>query len=281
MKSYEPHQLPAHRTFFTHFDGGPLLGVPPEAAELSMLRKLKLLLLTKSHVVVAASQLLESETAHRILLEYPELVTSGAIVSSMKVRHPTTTQFLEEKRDSEGQKRPGFLSPRAADLAGLIDEQGSAVRWSLSSMSGWFRDRLVADLGDDGGLLHAAARRQEIVIPEWVATRFSGAEGLSRETVQAATGQIGDADTARLINSYADFLYYLSGARTTDSMGLLPQENYLDFKFSELLGRPSGMSEDEIFFKIFVDIVKTKTEKVFPAEFLDVITLPYSPGLRW
>lgn len=281
MRSYSPTDLPAHRTFFTEFDRDhQLVGVTHEAVDANLLRKLKLLLLTKSHVVIAASHLLESEAAHRLLLDHPDLISSGAIVSSMKERHPSTLQFLEQKRETEGDERPGFLRPAARDVAQLIDSTGSAVRWRLEAMSDWFRDRLVADLRDDGGLLHAAAARQGIALPRDVAAVLEEHEGLSRSTVDSIIANRGAERARFLIRAYTDFLYYLSGARTTDSLGVLPQENFLDFTFSELLGRESGMSEDEVFFKIFIDTVKTKTETIFPEEFLDVLSVQHALELR-
>ena len=241
MRSFTPDQLPAHRTFFTEFDRDPaLVGVPTDVVDANMLRKLKLLVLTKSHVVIAASQLLESDTAHRLVLKYPALVTSGAVVSSMKARHPTTSQFLEEKRATEGAQKAGFLA----------------------------------------GLLNAIARRQRIELPGSIADDLEREEGLSRARVGTVVADRGNKGTSFLLRAYADFLYYLSGARTTDSMGVLPQDNFLDFTFSELLGRPSGMSEEEVFFKIFIDTVKAKTETIFPEAFLDSLSLAQALELR-
>jgi hypothetical protein len=247
MRSCSPEDLPAHRTFFTEFDRTPrVIGVPVEIVDANLLRKLKLLLLTKSHIVIAASQLLESQEAQRLILEFPALITSGAVVASMKARHPSTRQFLEEKQDLEGALRPGFRAAGACDVADLIDSSGTAVRWKLEAMSDWFRDRLVSDLRDENGLLHAAAARQRIELPTAVADSLQEEKALSRDRVRDLVAHTGSSDGRFLIGAYADFLYYLSGARTTDSLGVLPQDNFLDFTFSELLGRRSGMSDDEI-----------------------------------
>lgn len=281
MQSFSPEDLPAHRTFFTEFDRVKnVVDISIESADANMLRKLKLLLLTKSHVIIAASQLLESAQAHRLVLMYPDLITSGAVVASMKSIHPSTRQFLEEKRDSEGIERPGFLSSEAMEVAELVDTSGSAVRWKLEAMSDWFRDRLVADLRDENGLLHATAQRQRILLPMGVAAALEAEKGLSRDRVRDLVSTAGFDDAEFLVGAYADFLYYLSGARTTDSLGVLPQDNFLDFTFSELLGRSSSMSEDEVFFKIFIDTVKAKTETVFPEKFLDALSVENTLELR-
>ncbi len=281
MQSFSPSDLPAHRTFFTEFDKSTEIGtVPTEAVDRVLMRKLKLLLLTKSHVVIAASHLLESEVAHRIILKHPDLISSGAIVSSMKSRHPSTNQFLDEKRNSEGNKNPGFLSSQAAEVASLIDTSGSVVRWKLTQMSDWFRDRLVSDLRNDQSLLQATADRQQLHIPKRIADRLENHSGLSRAEVEKIALEETDRQAIFLINAYSDFLYYLSGARTTDSLGILPQENFLDFTFSELLGRKAGMSDGEIFFKIFIDTIKARTETIFPEEFLDIITVDEALELR-
>jgi hypothetical protein len=77
-----------------------------------------------------------------------------------------------------------------------------------------------------------------------------------------------------IINGYADFLYYLSGARAVHSEGVLPQENIVDFGLSDLQDNRCPLSEHEVFFKIFIDSVKAATSTHFPTDLLDALTIP-------
>jgi hypothetical protein len=57
------------------------------------------------------------------------------------------------------------------------------------------------------------------------------------------------------------------------SEGVLPQENLVDFSKVELLGRATRLSELEVFFKHFVDVVKAATSLHVPADLLDAVTV--------
>ena len=122
MKSVNPQELISHRAFFTEFDryGDPSswsTETEKESIRRLLERHLKLLILTKAHVVIAGSQLLESPFAHDLLLQHPKLLLSGAVVPSIKIEHPTTAQFLECKRE-EYQSRPAspYHTSKAEDL---------------------------------------------------------------------------------------------------------------------------------------------------------------------
>lgn len=286
MKSIEPKDLPAHRAFFTEFDlhGDPGKWASPseyEAIALSMERKLKLLLLTKSNVLVAASQLLESPFAHSLLLKHPRLLETHAVVSSIKYGHESSNEFLEIKRQEE--KATGnspYHSAEAAEIASMIDEKGLSVRWQLSTMSDWFRDRLARDLVDEKSLIRVALNSSGVVVPHTLASLIAAEENLSRRRVDELASTFKDQKLRYYMNFYADFIYYLSGARATESEGVLPQENLMEISVSDLIGSKTRLSENEVFFKIFIDTVKTKTSTIFPSDFLDSITIEDALDLR-
>ena len=286
MKSVKPDELAIHRAFFTEFDryGDPIQWrneIERLAIAKLFERKLKLLILTKAHIVVAASQLLKSPFAHDILLSHPLLLESGAIVSSMKLGHNSSAEFLEIKREEDKNKPTSpYHSTRATEVARLIDTQGTSVRWPLSSVSDWFRIRLTDDLADDHSLIRLALRREGIIPPQSLIEGIRAQEGLSRKTVDKLTAETKIPRLRDILRVYTDFIYYLSGARAIRSEGVLPQENLIDFSLSELVGRKTPLSEYEIFFKLFIDIVKAKTSTIFPVDFLDAITIEDSIELR-
>lgn len=286
MKSVTPDELAVHRAFFTEFDR---YCDPSQwrnessrvAITLFFERKLKLLILTKAHVVIAASQLLESPFAHNLLQNHTILLTSGAIIPSMKLGHQTAAEFLEIKRDEDKNKTTSpYHSQDATEIARLIDINGTSVRWPLSAMSDWFRIRLAGDLADEHSLVRLALRREGIIPPQSLIEGIRAQEGLSRGAVDKLAAATKIPRLSDILKVYADFIYYLSGARATRSEGVLPQENLIDFSLSELVGRKTPLSEYEIFFKIFIDTVKAKTSTHFPVDFLDAISVEDSIELH-
>ena len=284
MKSVKPNDLISHRVFFTEFDRYNSIfhwENNKDQIEKLLERKLKLLILTKGHVVVAASQLLESPFAHNVILKHEDLLNSGALISSMKYGHSSTTAFLYDKREEqkEDNKNP-YHTADAMDVAKCIDEIGTVVRWDVESNSGWFRDRLAQDLNDAKSLLRLTLRHQNIIIPDNISERIKECGILSRGRVESIVKEYNNPGLSDIIIAYADFIYYLSGAKTTESEGVLPQENLVDFSISDLIGSKTQLSDVEIFFKIFIDTVKAKTSTIFPTDFLDSISIKNAIELR-
>jgi predicted XRE-type DNA-binding protein len=284
MKSVKPDELISHRVFFTEFDRyNTIFHWENNKSDIERLleRKLKLLILTKGHVVVAASQLLESPFAHNFILKHPSLLKSGALISSMKYGHDSTLDFLIDKREEQrnDSKNP-YHTKIAEEVADTIDDIGTCVRWTLEANSTWFRDRLALDLDDPKSLIRATLRHQNVIIPKDFSKLIKECDFLSRGKVESIAKSYGSPDLETIVNTYADFIYYVSGARTTKSEGVLPQENLVDFSISDLLGKKTKLSDSEIFFKIFIDTVKAKTSTIFPMDFLDSISIENAIELR-
>ena len=83
-----------------------------------------------------------------------------------------------------------------------------------------------------------------------------------------------------VLKSYRSLLYHMSGARVVHSESFLPQENLVDCDVLTA-GDRSRLSEDAIFFKIFVEqALATLGRKQIPIEVLDQISLPEILTLR-
>jgi hypothetical protein len=277
MKSVEPNDLISHRVFFTEFDRYNTIyhwENSKSGIQRLLERKLKLLILTKGHVVVAASQLLESPFAHNLIIKHPSLLNSGALVSSMKYGHDSTLDFLIDKRKEQfDDKKNPYHTTLAKDVADSIDANGTVVRWTLAGNSVWFRDRLVMDLDDPKSLLRITLKHENIILPNDLSIKIKECEYLSRGKVELILKGYENPDLENIVIAYSDFIYYLSGARTVKSEGVLPQENLVDFSIGDLLGSKTKLSDSEIFFKIFIDTVKAKTSTIFPTDFLDSISI--------
>ena len=96
---------------------------------------------------------------------------------------------------------------------------------------------------------------------------------LGRNDVYRIAKSTQDKRLWEVLANYADFIYYLSGAKAVDSEGVLPQENLMDFSLSDMAGGKTHLSDMEVFFKMFVDIVKSATHTHFPVEVLDALSV--------
>ena len=280
MDQATPEQLHPHRVYFTALDRvtySQVAWTPDDVDQIknSLARTLKLLALTKGHVVIAASHLLESELARELILPYPELISRRIIVPALRDDFTSCTAFLEAKRSSPS---PGEATLYAGQdqkaVASLVDSEGLVVRWNQAAASGWFKDRLLRDLRDEKSLVRSLLSRQSLVVPDKLCRELEEAPALSRGLIYQATQRHGDLSFREIVNSYVDFLYYLGGARAVQSEGILPQESIVDFGLRDLESKRCPLSEHEIFTKLFVDAVKAATSTHFPEDLLDALELP-------
>lgn len=117
-----------------------------------------------------------------------------------------------------------------------------------------------------------SAKHQGIIFPFDISSQIREVENLSRGDVYRIAKNCNNLYLWDLLSNYTDFIYYLSGAQTTDSEGVLPQENLLDFSIGDLAGQKTRLSESEVFFKIFIDIIKARTSTYFPTDVLDAFS---------
>jgi hypothetical protein len=277
MKLIAPESLTAARVYFTQFDRvtySQVAWTPADVERIkrSLARKVKLLALVKGHVVIAASHLLESELAHEVLFDHPRLLSEGVVVPALRSEFGSVGAFLDAKI-AEGKEGEVYAGPARRDMARLLDgEAALAVRWDVASTSGWFKRRLLADLREDGTLLRTWLARERILVPANFLASLEGLENPSRKDVYKLAQATGNKRLWTVACEWADFLYYLSGALAVRSEGVLPQENLLDFSLSDLAGGRTQLTDLEVFFKIYVDLVKTATGLYFPVDLLDALT---------
>ena len=279
MEQTTPVQLHPHRVYLTALDRVTYSQVAwtsedVEQIKNSLTRTIKLLALTKGHVVIAASHLLESELARELILPYPDLISKRIVVPALRDDFASCNSFLEEKRASSS---PGEASLYNGEeqkrIASLIDSEGLVVRWNPITTSGWFKNRLLRDLRDDKSLVCNILSKKSLVVPDELCSELENTQSLSRGFIYQATQKHGSLQFREIVNSYVDFLYYLSGAKAVQSEGILPQENIVDFSMSDFNSDNCSLSENEIFTKLFVDSVKAATSTHFPKDLLDALEL--------
>lgn len=278
MKSVSPDAIHASRVYFTEFDRVTYSQVAWTAADVEVIRqnmerKLKLVSLIKGHVVIAASHLLESELAHEVLFPHPRLFSEGVIVPALRGEFTKFEEFLDLKL-SEGRESAQYEGSMRREMAQMLDSQVTvSVKWEVGQTADWFKDRLLSDMTDEQSLLRSCLRESGAIIPSSLVSRISEIPRLSRHDVYTSAKETGDKNLWNIVCEYADFLYYLSGARAVCSEGILPQENLMDFSLSDMVGGRTRLSDREVFFKMFVDIVKAATCTHFPVDVLDTLSI--------
>ena len=236
-------------------------------------RKLKFLILIKGHVVIAASHLLESELAHEILLSHPRLFSEGIVVPALRSEFQTFEQFLDA-RISEGKESSDCGKAERRAVAEMLDATVAlAVSWHIEQASQWFQQRLIAELQDEQSLLRSCLRQGQIIVPPDIVGQIAELSNLSRNDVYQIGKKTRDKHFWEILCNYTDFVYYLSGARAVESEGVLPQESLMDFSLSDMAGGRTHLSDMEVFFKIFVDILKAATHTHFPIDVLDALEI--------
>jgi len=278
MKSVKPSEILPSRAYFTEFDRVTFSQVAWTASDVQAIhrnveRKLKLLALLKGHVVIAASHLLESELAHDVLLPHPRLFSEKVVVPALRSDFRGFESFLDAKV-AEGKEAEKYSGSTSREMAQMLDsETALSVRWQVDQTSEWFKKRLLSDLTEKGSLLNSWLRRANVDVPPDLISQISDSPRLSRQDVYLLAKNTGNKDIWKAVSEYADFLYYLSGARAVRSEGVLPQENLIDFSLSDMTQGRTHLSELEVFFKIFVDLVKAVTHTHVPVDLLDALSV--------
>jgi hypothetical protein len=279
MGRIKPTDFVANRVYFTGFDRvtySQVAWTPDEVEniKLDLQRKLKLLALIKGHVVIATSHLLESELAREIILPHPRLFTQHIVVPALRAEFTTCEGFLENKLETE---LPGeadlYRGAEQMEMARLIDSESLAVEWDVGETSDWFKSRLLADLMNSNSLLGLLLTQKGHKMPYEICESLENIPRLSRGIVYSAFKEHDNVEFREIVCTYTDFIYYLSGAKAVHSEGVLPQENIIDFQPIDLDQGQTPFSEHEIFFKVFVDLIKSATSTYFPIDLLDALTI--------
>jgi hypothetical protein len=252
-----PAQLTGPRAYFTDWNRrGNASQSSTAGTRTQVLRKLKALLLTKRNVVFAASDF-NSSIALNILIKYPELLDKGILLPALRIDR----ESLEEVTTDPAAK--AFISERSI----------TAVSWSLDENVDWFRGRFVEELGNPDSVIRG---RMLEMYPKFDHNSLAIALSVDGKTVQDVIDQHAaflPSNARSLLLNYRSLLYHMSGARVVHSESFLPQENLVDCDVLST-GERTRLSEDAIFFKIFVEqALATLGRKTIPIEVLDQISI--------
>lgn len=277
MKLINPADLRIPRVYFTEFDRITYSQVAwaeedIEEIKLNLARKVKLLGCIKGLVIIATSHLFESEIAQDFIRANPIVLEEGIILPALSSTYNNFSDFLKSKRNDSKEKERYWGNDKDEINSLLSNSVDAIVRWDGQTTIQWFKHRLLYDLKDERSVLRYNLSTISPQLIADVVKRINGLDAPSRGEIYQIAKNSDDKILWIRLSDYADFLYYLSGALAVNSEGVLPQENLIDFSITDLTHGKTKLSDYEIFFRIFVNIIKDQTQKFFPVEVLDLLT---------
>ena len=285
IKFINPTDIKIPRVYFTEFDRVTYSQVAWTAEDVEEIkrnleRKVKLLGLIKGVVIIATSHLFESELAQEFIRENPIVLEEGIMLPALISKYKNFSDFLSAKRE-ESKEREQYLSKDKDEINKLLSNCVDAVvKWDVHITKKWFKQRLLQDLRDERSVLRFNLSTVSPSLIVDVASHIRELESPSRGEIYIIAKNSGNKILWTRLCDYTDFVYYLSGARAVNSEGVLPQENLIDFSIADLVRGKTKLSEHEIFYRIFLSIIKDRTQKFFPVEILDLLTFEDIVELR-
>lgn len=284
MKFIDPTNLKIPRVYFTEFDRVTYSQVAWTAEDVEEIkrnleRKVKLLGLIKGVVIIATSHLFESELAQEFIRENPIVLEEGIILPALISKYKNFSDFLSAKRESKERKQ--YLSNDKDEINTLLSNCVTAVvKWDANLTTKWFKQRLLQDLEDKRSVLRFNLSPVPLPLIGDISFHIGKLQSPSRGEIYNIAKNSGNKILWVRLCDYTDFVYYLSGALAVNSEGVLPQENLIDFSVADLVRGKTKLSDYEIFYRIFISIIKDKTQKFFPVEILDLLNFEDIVELR-
>lgn len=245
LKKIIPNELIGPRSYFTDID--------PKDQHFSRedsIRNLKLQLLTKDKIIVAASSLFHNIWMD-IFADYPDLtptLTNGIIVPALRNQFEDVADFFGVKKYPEDNKK--FF----------IEHVTHVVPWDLNENTSWFKQYFLKSLLDDKSVLRKrgeitqeqansiSLQLEELIKQEPRENRFLQTDHIKK------VAENFNAINQQLLIDYARLIYRLSGARVVNSEGHFPQSNYTGLR---LAGNDQILHDEYIFWDIYAETVFT------------------------
>ena len=251
LKFTDALALSGPRTYFTLLDKNNLRTYPNKKQYISETEEaLKVLLLTKDKIVIAASHLASNDA-----LEFFEgkerLFEDGIILPALRSEFKTFEEMYSSKYGDSNKAIPRFFG-------GAIKE---VIPWDLQENSGWFYDRIKEEVQNNNSVLRKNLRVKSCETPflklieKQIKSTEEDGNYFSREELTEEIDSSFSSDIAIAINQWIDLLYYISGSRVVNCENLVPQENLISFNLATMSHGNHMLSEAEIFHSIVIMLV--------------------------
>lgn len=269
MKLLSPKVIRGPKVYFVEFDPQKTRTVRDRNAwKIKISRRLKTLLLTKRVIVCGASHL-NSRLVFEFFKENPFLFEAALLIPALR----------SDRSDIGG----------CISISGRIGEEmrhfyrdtiSQVVTWEHEFNATGFKNGIVTALTDDKSILRRNLGFVEKENPEEVARRLMDFEYLSRDGLKRSMSFL-DPRSRRVIGKFANLIYYLSGSRTVDCETALKNVDYLDFSIADVVKRKTHLSEDAVFWKIFIELVfESLNLPPVPEESLDLLSFEEIANIR-
>lgn len=251
MNKILPNELSGPRCYFTDLD-------PKDQnfSEKDTLRKLKLQLLLKGKVIIAASSIFHSKYYELIKKDIglTAALQTGVIVPALRSEFLEISDFFDDKKGT-------YYSDSSRMF--FSDNVKEVVSWNLFDNARWFQETFQRQL-----IERSSAFRKSINISSDVASLIlheinnevekSGGGFMSREHILSAVSPLSSSTKNQLI-SLSNTLYRISGARVVNAEGHFPQSNISQLNITDA---EKKISDFEIFWGIFVELISTNYSSV-------------------
>ena len=264
MKRVKSTDLKGANAYFTNFDTRIVNSTTnAEFLEHEIERILKILLLTKNNVVCAASHLL-NPLSFKLISNNPILLDKELIIPAFRSDKSNFSELFDGKDINENEKEI-YTSFYKSHLS-------KTVLWEVQDNSTWFRNSFLQGLMSDKSVirknLSSVSKTKIIKLIE----RVKEKDTLDRGTVEIELSNF-DNNSKTILRNYRDLLYHMGGARVVNCESTLPQENYIDYSFTDLEGRMTELSELNVFWKLYMELLlETLNRYKFPVEALDSLS---------
>lgn len=240
-----PDLMTRPRSYFTDID--PLI---PDSNNIDAIRKLKLQLLTKEKLVVAASSLFH-DIWYEILKNDQGLIDSlrkGIIIPAIRSSFNGISGFFTEKKYPDDNRK--FF----------IENVSYYVPWKLEDNANWFKTKYMEALSNSESILlkvtslstnKASTLRDKLALS--IENEKIGHQFLQRKHIEQAA-KIVSPDKEDLLIDYANLIYRISGSIVVNSEGHFPQSNLTKLS---TVGNEKLLKDETIFWDIYAEAVFT------------------------
>jgi len=272
---YLPIKFSGPRTYFSLLDKNNIRLVENWTVYKKELDQiLKILLLTKDTVVIAASALC-TEKAFDFFSDDKDkelLFKQGLIKPALRSQFNTFNEVYQDRLLKKEE-----LIPKEVEsfFSNIITE---VVPWDLNENSKWYANRIEEFICNNDSLLRKELRERfdgidsklVCVINEELRESRQENKYFDRDRVSDKIKKSFDKLAADSIIQYFDLLYFISGSRVVNCENYIPQENLIYFSHSNFSYNKKVLSDKDIFYNVLVNIfLNSLYTNIYP---IDVIS---------
>lgn len=270
MKKISASSLSGPRSYFTDLDPKD-----KDYDEFLVGRRLKLQLLTKKNVVIAASSMFHN-VGLQLFKNNEGLVTAlnkGIILPAVRDQFSNLDDFFSAKVEYSNEARSFFK-----------ENAQYSIPWSLQENSNWFKKTIYQALIQKDSILRKSTGLSTIdaanliqTCEEMLSKLPVSEQFLSRDILKLAVSGY-RKEMISYIENYINLVYRLSGSRVVNSEGHFPQSNLTKIG---VVGNDKIVCDDAIFWDMYIEAaashlstaLKLTVDRIDRLEYSDILKL--------